>query len=409
MNLGAVVSDPTYALRDLYKKLKRDAQRDKLPFSADIVDANNVILHPFSTLPEKQKALAYWLQRHQPCLFGRAAAANAWLHYCIVTEDDLTQSDQHVAGLIREGLLAWKQRSVRPTKEFSHPAHGFFLLVASERVALAAPAENLKAFAEAFLTLWPCQAESNETGVVNLETLYLRHPVEKTYVRFTFSIDFFAAQGDGRWWQDHRVPGGIAFTANSAGHMRRYREWYTGAEDQKDWLLQTAMLTIDRAADTPFGKATWLKPLAQDGTPIVSGRCPFRDPTTLKQPLRDRDWTRYGGHLHTDHSIREEFFRADLEGGLDPKPEEWLADFTYLYDGTTKDHLRFVHGELVAEAAVFAEIGDPESYTSVIGPRRPRDVAARRTSLHEKQITELLASCAQWALTEEEKTTILIP
>ena len=33
------------------------------------------------------------------------------------------------------------------------------------------------------------------------------------------SVNYFSAQGDKRWWQDHRFPAGLAFSVNSVGHM----------------------------------------------------------------------------------------------------------------------------------------------------------------------------------------------
>lgn len=51
--------------------------------------------------------------------------------------------------------------------------------------------------------------------------LYLKNPQTKAYHGFRFNLDFFAAAGDGTWWHDHRFPGGVAFTANATGHMKR--------------------------------------------------------------------------------------------------------------------------------------------------------------------------------------------
>lgn len=99
------------------------------------------------------------------------------------------------------------------------------------------------------------------------------------------------------------------------------------------------MLTIDAAAETPYGKATWLRALT-DGKPFVAGqRCPFTDLAKLKPSLHGRDWTRYAGHLHTDHAIREEFFHAEPEKLPDIKRSEYLEDFTYLFDPRQRDHV----------------------------------------------------------------------
>lgn len=401
----------TYKVRGLYQKLTRDSWRDENPFSEDITLANKLLFHPFSTESEKTDALALWFQKNQPCLFGSIAAPKDWLHYGILTDEDLQSTDQHISERIRDELLMWKRRSLRPTTEFSNPAHGFILLAISERLALAAPNEQLYQFASALRDLWGCSHETNDTGTVHLETLYLQHPTDKTYVKFTFSVDFFAAQGDKRWWHDHRVPGGIVFTANSIGHMRRYREWYSNKTEQLEWLLQTAMLTIDKAADTPYGKATWLKSLSPGGSPIVASiACPFSTKVRLKENLQGKDWTRYGGHLHTDHSIRREFFHSSPEKPQDLAKQEWLADFTYLYDPRGKDHVRFVAGELIAEDDVFRTIGNPIDWPKIHSARKPKArglAQTGRTSQQNEEITELLTECGKWALRPDELNPML--
>jgi hypothetical protein len=234
---------------------------------------------------------------------------------------------------------------------------------------------------------------------VSWESLFLVNPNGDSYSKFTFSVDFFAAQGDGRWWQDHRVPGGIAFTANSVGHMRRYREWYDKKGDQKEWLLQTAMRTIEMAAETPFDKATWLIPL-QDGKPIVKRiGCPFANPDKLSSKLQGMDWTRYGGHLHTDHSIRSEFFREGPEKSEDLKTRQWLQDFAYLYDPLSDDYEKFSSGQIVNEDEVIDAIGDPEEFTQIVGPIAADDLEVPSQNMNVQQI---LAQCHQWRLTPQE-------
>ena len=360
-------------LRDLYDCLHEDAWRKKRrnDFTKDMKSVHSVLFHPFATPEQRNQVIARWMQHWQPCLFGRIAAAKKWLHYCILTQDDFLRSDKKIAERIKAEVLAWKRRSVRPGDGFSEPAHGFLLMAVSQRLALAAPDQNLKAFAEKLRELWGCEGSDESSGEVYWETLYLQNPKDDTFVQFKFSVDFFAAQGDRRWWHDHRIPGGIAFTANSVGHMRRYREWYHGLTQQEEWVLKTAMETIDTAAETPYGRATWLKPLGASGRPVVDRlACPFADVSKLKDRLQKKDWTRYGGYLHTDHSIRPEFFHDSPEPSQDLTASEYLEDFTYLYDKKAKDHVRFVLGTPVAEDALVKEIGSPESWVKVHAPAR---------------------------------------
>jgi len=275
--------------------------------------------------------------------------------------------------------------------------------VISQRVSLAEPNDVLQQLSLELLELWGCRSTNEPHGQVHWEELYLENPSDGTFAQFSFSVDFFAAAGDGRWWHDHRVPGGISFTANSVGHMRRYREWYQGRKDQREWLLETAMGTIAMAAETPHGKATWLRPLV-DGRPFVPDvKCPLRDP---KPNLAGYDWTRYAGHLHTDHAVRPEFFRAGPEKPPKAQKKEWVQDFQYLYDQGSRDHIRFVEGTAVSKEEVYERIGRPEEYVEVVSPRRPRPKREGEASITDKdrnaEVEELVNACRAWALTPVE-------
>jgi len=395
-------------LRSLYDLLQEDQLRKHHPFEGELAIAHKAVVHPFATDGERTEALECWIQKpgNQPCLFGRIAVAVHRMQFCFLTDRDLLTSDEHVARKIQTSLVAWKQRSLRPAKGVSTPAHGFMLVVASERVALAAPDQNLYRFACKIRDLWGCASTGPKHGTVYWETLYLQNPMDRSYVQFQFSVDFFAAQGHRRWWQDHQTPGGIAFTANSAGHMRRYAEWYLGKHDQRNWLLKTAMATIDSAAETPYGRATWLRPLV-NGNPVVERvPCPFAADEQLNPQLRGKDWTRYGGHLHTDHSIRPEFFDERADKSPDVQNRDWLQDVVYLYDTTTQDHVRFAAGQNISQEDVFAAIGNPEEFTSFSGPIAAGD-EGRDEHVTHPEVEALLSECRNWKLSPEELATLL--
>src|SRR5207302_1043174 len=241
------------------------------------------------------------------------------------------------------------------------PEHGFMLLIASPRVALAAPDQNLRRFAHHMRDLVWDQTERDEEGNdVTWETLYLRQP-GGAYVRFRFSVDYFGAQGDGRWWHDHRVPGGIAFTANSVGHMAQTRDWYEGRGAQIEWIVKVAMETVELGADTSWGKAIWLEPL-QEGRPQRGKVCPFVDVASIKASLKGKDWSYYAGYLSTDHSIRDEFFLRSSPERPKDITRRWLLDLLYLYDPKARDYEKFVVGEPVPEEDVYGELGTPDTW-----------------------------------------------
>jgi hypothetical protein len=360
------------SLRDLYQALKPDKWRRGHKFSKDIDVVNEVLFDTYATPGDRKEMVLSWFQRHQPCLFGRVAASSSSLHLCILTETDfLTRSDRQVKEIIKRELLEWKRRSARPTEESGSPAHGFVLLAASRHLAYAAPDEHLYALACRLRDVWGCRMTKGSAGTTHWETLYLQNPEDGQYVQFTFTVDFFGAQGDGRWWHDHRSPGGILFTANSIGYMQKYRELYQELKDQQDWVLQTAMLTIHKAAQTEYGKATRLKKLGPGKRPFLEDiPCPFTKPEALKTHLTDKDWTRYAGYLHTDHSIRPEFFHEDPAPIADITEGEYLQDFTYLYHAGAPDHAKFVAGNNISEKDVFKALGPVSEWNKIVVGRR---------------------------------------
>jgi hypothetical protein len=388
-----------FKLRDLYSKLAEDKWRTQTPFSADIQKVHEVVFHPFRSDAQREEAYLLWLQRNQPCMFGRIVASKQRIHFCFLDEEDFTKSDQEIGEHIQRDRIAWKQRSLRPFPELSNPAHAFLLVALTPRIAFAAPDVALRQFSEELLKVWGLQQSDEPSGRMTWESLYLQHPKDLTYVRFQFSIGFFMAQGDGRWWHDHRIPGGLAFTANSTGHMRRFREWYEGLPGQEEWVLNTTMLTIDAAADTPYGKATWLRPLI-NGKPLVSGlQCPFSDISKLKAELQGKDWTRYGGHLHTDHAVRDEFFWSEPEKVADITKTEYLLDFTYLFDPRQQDFGRFIQGQYVSQNEVFDDIGNPEDYNKIVGKRpKPQSRSVDEVDSRAQEVERKLQSLRAWAM-----------
>jgi len=149
-------------IRQLLQSLQQDDWRKSNPFSTDVQLANEVILHPFARDYEKLEALRLWLQANQPCLFGRIAAATHRMHLCVLSEDDLMSSDQHVRDKIKRERQLWKIGSLRNEL----PEHGFMLLIASPRVALAAPDQNLRRFAHHMRDLVWDQTERDEEGEI---------------------------------------------------------------------------------------------------------------------------------------------------------------------------------------------------------------------------------------------------
>ncbi|MBY0461215.1 MAG: hypothetical protein K2V38_28155 [Gemmataceae bacterium] len=379
-------------LLDLHDRLREDPQRAALPFSDDIADAGRLMHRPFRTDDEVAEALRQWCLKRQPCQFGRLAAGRGQIFFCVIRERDLADGDAAVARKIAEAKRHWKQRAV---SDRHRPPHGFLLVFTSPAAQSAAPDDSLKRFAEKLLYLagWgPERRTRRSDNAITSDFLYLRNPTDDKYYGFQFNVDFFAAAGDRRWWHDHRLPGGIGFTANSTGHMRFFRDWYESpGSDHGEWALKQAMLTIGSAEPVEIADkkcpVTWLRDLDHKGRPLVPDTpCPLNP---VSKQLTGKDWTRYEGYLHTDHAIRKEFFVDRDLPVTAHKP--YLMDFTYLYDTRLEDFTNFSGGKLTAEEEVFEEIGRPDTWTHRAGAIEPT-----RSPEESVEIAELMAKIYAW-------------
>jgi len=173
--------------------------------------------------------------------------------------------------------------------------------------------------------------------------LELPSPEHATW-RWNVGANFFAAAGDRRWWQDHRIPGGIAFSMNSVGHLVKATimagkmaelETALGLDPEHavarskigslPKALEMAMRTIDKAAITPSGRATELIPLPGDPTSLPVHPCPAK----LPEFLSNKNYCTYQGYYDTDQTIPIEYFTPAVERPNFISPH--ALDFTYLF------------------------------------------------------------------------------
>ncbi|NUQ75584.1 MAG: hypothetical protein HUU21_18725 [Polyangiaceae bacterium] len=395
-------------IRHVFDELEEDAWRKDHPFNPDILDAHKVMHHPFARTDEINEVLRAWCLKRQPCNFGRIAAKYGNVHFCIITERDLLGDKALLKAKLAEEKRLWKQRAL---SELKNPPHAFMLVISSPRVAFAAPNGALKRFATCIRDLAGFKPTSGG-GAEASDYLYLPNPADRLYYGFKFNLDFFAVAGDGRWWHDHRIPGGIAFTANSTGHMRHWQEWYSPEKgtDRSEFFVKNAMYTIAQAHPTaaavindgsmPFdpiaeGRVTWLRDLGLDNRPRKNSECPFKD--GVPKRLQGKDWTTYEGLLHTDHNVRDEFFVNSARPPACSRP--YLMDFTYLYETRERDFIDFVAGIRKSEGEVFAEIGDPKEWrvAGAPGVRHEEANIVPRTPEEAAEVRRLLAVCERWS------------
>lgn len=408
----------TESLRDLHYRLRQDKQRVTRGFSPDLAEVAALLHRPYVEEHEVEEGLRHWCANRQPCQFGRVAASDGQIFFCVLRERDLgdgRDGDRAIAEKIAAAKRQWKQRAV---SDVTNPPHSFVLVFGSPHVMEAAADDNLRRFANRLLELtgWkPERRARRGENTITSDYLYLKHPKTGAYHGFRFNLDFFAAAGDGTWWHDHRFPGGVAFTANATGHMKAYLDWYREpGRDHGGWAVTQAMMTIARAhATKPVqdqekaekgafktaamaraeGRVTWLLDLDTDGKPVVA-RLAWPLGAVPKQ-LAGKDWTKYEGLLHTDNAVREEFFDGRDEPLTNYRPP--LMDFTYLYDTTQPEFTDFTAGRIFTEEEVYTDIDSPEHWTHREGAGAPVERTAEQTA----EVAELLTACLRRGVIED--------
>ncbi len=264
----------------LISELEPDPFRREVGFSPEVTRANDALLGSGATRTEAIKILNDWLQKHQPCLFGRIAAKAGLISYCILSENDLKGSDDGIRNKIQEARTAWTREGFEGRKS------GFVILVVSPIITLALPNKQMEALARRLCSLY--LLDEIETDEIYLDELFLEIPgSQRATWRWHAGVNYFCAQADKRWWQDHRVPGGMAFSVNSVGHMTKSGRLASAMKDLNAVLevpsepslehkieslptaLEFAMRTIAIASDAVSGRATELMPLPAYFVPNV--------------------------------------------------------------------------------------------------------------------------------------------
>ena len=322
----------------------------------------DLVLDPARSDAEVTKALADWLSKYQPCLFGRIAARKGLLSFCIINEAELADSDDVVEQKIQNSRRQWTRLG------FEGKASGFIIVLRSRALATAVPDATVKALAQRVCSLY--LQEDVPTDRIALDRIYLEQPGNlHTTWEWVTGVNYFSSQADKRWWQDHRIPAGMAFSVNSVGHMVRSGKLARAMQDLEqvmetaqgdianpvvdslDKALELAMRTIALASNGPSGKATAL-------IPRLSGAGIPKCPVTLPAAFADKDHCRYQGWYHTDYTLPSEYFIPAVERPAAIRTHE--LDFTYLFDQSldNPDFDRMGRGRLIRdrEATTDAEL-----------------------------------------------------
>lgn len=296
--------------------LNQDTWRAQAGFTPEIDRVNAVLFDTMKSETEKTEAIRTWLEKYQPCLFGRIAAKRGLLTICVIDEAMLVGADDEVIRQkIHECRVRWSGDTFKGLKS------GFVVAFISATLSKALPDVSLMALAQRCCSLY--LQHDIEPDEIYTTQAFLQIPGNSEHTRmWRAGVNYFSAQGDGRWWRDHRFPGGLAFSVNSVGQMVKASKLadlmqdfnqvlgVTGDElintnvDSLPKALEMAMRTIAMAAETPSGKATELLMVApEDRLPT----CPIQLPPNLV----GKNYCEYVGYYNTDVTIPSIYFRPD--------------------------------------------------------------------------------------------------
>lgn len=359
-------------ISEALRLLAKDPWRHEVGFSPDIDATNRILFDPKKGKAELEAALASWLHASQPCLFGRMAAKIGALVYCILTPADLEKSDEDIRDKIQESRLEWRQAA------FSGEKSGFVILAISEDIAYATPDHNTLRLAQRLTQLY-LNKEIQPDVLYHEDVLIEKPGPGRMTWKFLGGVNYFSAQGDRRWWQDHRIPGGMALSVNSVGHMMKSAiighgmaalddelgvdgdAWNPTKIDSPEQALLFAVRTIGKASAAVSGPATKLLAAGTDdnGKPVTG--CPF----DMKEHS-DKNCREYQGYYHTDITLPNEYFGADVERPGDVGLH--TLDFTYIYE---------------------TNIENPDYFTMGVGERVRADEQAQSADARNKKVMRM--------------------
>jgi hypothetical protein len=350
-----------------------DRVRSRIGFSPDIQAVQAILFSPKYSRQAKITAYREWLETNQPCVFGRIAAKNKNIFICLLEHGEILRmqnGDQDILDTLQDHRQVWKRHALEGTTS------SFVILLVSPKLVNREPDAGLKEICRRLMELYMQVAVPDDTFHTHREYVFLRQS-NNTALKFSTLPNIFCAQGDGRWWHDHRTPGGVMITSNALGHFMYARSKKTVLEvSECAWALENAMRTISNAQATPSGRKS--KFAHCPATFLISRQTGDPNPLKPTSPFANFSPDHYDGYFHTDHLIPSVFFHSER----DPKNLKKYDDLSlrYIFDSSEdpKGHSELMTGIPVSWYDVKRDMDrlpdfvDPENTSSLDRPLRGR-------------------------------------
>jgi hypothetical protein len=347
--------------------------RSRRPFSPDMEAVHAVLFNPKYDRQAKIKAYRGWLERNQPCVFGKTAATNKNVYICLLEEHEILRmhrGDADVIDTLQDHRQVFKRLALEGL------VSSFVILLTSRHLITREPNAALKEICRRFIELYMQVRVPDDTYHADREYVFLRRP-DNSVLKFSTLPNIFCPQGDGRWWHDHRTPGGLMITSNALGHFvyTRTKKAELDATTCTS-ALEQAMRTIANARKDP-----------SDGTSKYA-HCPATflvprggaDPSPLRPTsefINDSP-DHYAGYFHTDHLIPSVFFQKERDPKIIKKYED--LSFRYIFDGSAdpEGHAELMVGtpakwyDVKRNMDRIPDFSDPEATTTLDRQTRGR-------------------------------------
>ena len=368
-------------LLDLKFHGKADRFRQTHPFSEDIESTHAILFNSRYDKWRKLKAYRRWVAGGQPCLFGKAAARTNSVFVCILEEHEvlrMSKGDDDLRETIQDHRQAWKRCALEGG--FS----SFMVLLLSKSLVDKEPGDQLKEICRRLLELYMEVERIDDDTIVPQREYVFRRTGPGKFLKFGTLPNVFCAQGDGRWWHDHRTPGGIMITSNALGHFEVSRSGSGISEKETTHALDNAMRTIKGA----YGNEKRVRGLAHCPATRLVPRGPDDDsPIREGSDLRPYSPNHYQGFFHTDHLVPSVFFSKERDQ-KELKSYDDLS-FRYIYDsiGDPEDHRELMTG---IEATAFEVKRNMDRLPDFLNPETELNFSGKLHGRVERWLTDRL-------------------